>query len=620
MNRREFVKTSALMATGLAFPAGMWAGARRQASGLAKWDGNARALLSRMTLEEKVGQMVQAEHTSVADATDVERYFLGSLLAGGNADPKTGNSVDNWSNLYDQFQSVALKTRLRIPLLFGVDAVHGHNNVIGAVIFPHNIGLGCTHNASLVEAAARATSEEVRATGFNWTFAPCVAVPRDKRWGRTYEGYGESPDLVRDLGAAAVRGFQSAGADGSLTLVACAKHFAGDGGTTFGTGAPNGRGGRYPLDQGDTRVDEQTLRAVHMQGYLSAIAAGVATIMPSYNSWNGLKASGSQRLLAEILKQEMGFDGFLISDYNAIDQLPGDYRSQIAAAANAGMDMFMVPSKYRELYGLLLDLARSGGVPMTRIDDAVTRILRVKLAAGLMDPSRSPLADRRLHTSFGAAAHRQIARDCVRQSLVLLKNDRKVLPLAKTAPHVHVAGKNADDLGNQCGGWTIDWQGKSGNVTTGGTTILKAVQGAVSAATRVTTSRDGSGASGATVALAVIGETPYAEMMGDRDSLDLAADDIRTIANLKQAGVPVVALVVSGRPLVLESVLEQCDAVIACWLPGTEGQGVADVLFGDFKPTGKLSVTWPRSSTQATLNVGDASYDPRFKYGYGLTY
>jgi beta-glucosidase len=592
-----------------------------RASALTSRDRDVQALLGNMTLEEKIGQMVQAEHSAVKDPGDVESYFLGSLLAGGNADPKAGNSLVDWTDMYDAFQSRALKTRLAIPLLFGVDAVHGHNNVIGAVLFPHNIGLGCTRNPKLIEAAARVTAEEVRATGINWTFAPCVAVPRDKRWGRTYEGFGESPELVNELGIAAVRGFQGSSLSDAQSVVACAKHFAGDGGTVFGTGGvPKQSGGRFPLDQGDTQLSEADLRKLHMQGYIGAIGAGVATIMPSYNSWNGQKVSGSKRLLTEILKQEMKFDGFLISDYNAVDQLPGDYKSQIAQATNAGMDMFMVPEKYRELYGHLLDLAKSGGVPMSRIDDAVTRILRVKFAAGLMDRARSPLADRSLHKTFGSAAHREVARDCVRQSLVLLKNANKALPVSKSSARVHVAGKIADDIGSQCGGWTIEWQGKSGNVTTGGTTILKAIQSAVSPTTKVTTSADGTGAAGANIGIAVIGEQPYAEFFGDRQDLELTADDIAVVENMKGAGIPVVVVLLSGRPLIIEKVLANCDAFVAAWLPGTEGQGVADVIFGDHKPTGKLSVSWPRSSATTPVNVGDASYDPLFKYGDGLSY
>ncbi|MEO8482008.1 MAG: glycoside hydrolase family 3 protein [Acidobacteriota bacterium] len=619
MERREF-----LSATGVALAA-MSVGTRvsalqafqRPASPFARFDAQARALLGRMTLEEKVGQMVQAEFSALKNPRDVQIYFLGSLLAGGNGDPKSGNTLLDWTNAYDTYQALAIKTRLGIPLLFGVDALHGHNNVLGAVIFPHNIGLGCSRNASLVEQAARITAEEMRATGVNWAFAPCVTVPRDKRWGRTYEGFGESPDLARSLGEAAVRGLQTANLAGPTSVAACAKHFAGDGGTTFGTGTPFQD--RRMLDQGDTRLSETELRDFHLQGYIGAIDAGVATIMPSYNSWNGEKVSGSKRLLTDILKLGMGFGGLLISDYNAVDQLPGDYKAQIARSANAGMDMFMVPDKYVQLHGLLLALAKEGTVPLTRIDDAVVRILRVKFAMGLMGARRAPLADRTLHRSFGSAAHRAVARKCVQQSVVLLKNDPRTLPLSKTLARVHVAGRSADNIGNQCGGWTIDWQGKTGDVTPGGTTILNAVRRAVSSSTRVTTSVDGTGAEGADIAIVVIGELPYAEFMGDVPELALAAEDVAAVQRISRAGTPVVVVLMSGRPLPVDPIVTDCRALVAAWLPGTEGQGVTDVLFGDVAPVGTLSVSWPRAG-QGPVNVNDRTYDPMFPYGFGLGY
>lgn len=579
-------------------------------------------LLAKMTLEEKIGQMTQAEQDALKDVNDIENYFLGSLLSGGNSDPKEGNSLQAWTDMYDRLQAHSAKTRLQIPLLYGVDAVHGHNNVLGAVIFPHNIGLGCTRNPKLVEKAARVTAEEVRATGINWAFAPCVTVPRDERWGRTYEGYGEMPELARMLGEAAVRGLQGDDLSNPLSVLACAKHFAGDGGTTYGTGIPKGGDSkeRSPLDQGDTRLSEQELKDLHMQGYVTAIKAGVASIMPSYNSWNGVKVSGSKRLMTEILKQEMGFEGFLISDYNALEELPGDSRSQIAQSINAGMDMVMVPQRYREFFNTLRDLVKEGKVPLSRIDDAVRRILRVKFAMGLMDKKRNQLADRSLQKRFGSSAHRQVARECVRESLVLLKNDNHVLPVSPKMARIHVAGKSADDIGNQCGGWTVAWQGQSGNVTTGGTTILQAIQSTVSKNTKVTFSKDGSGAAGADLGIVVIGETPYAEMLGDREDLTLGKEDVEAIENMKKAGIRVVAVLVSGRPMIIESVLGKCDGFVAAWLPGTEGQGVADVLFGAYRPTGKLSFSWPRSMAQIPINFGDANYDPLFKYGYGLTY
>src|SRR6266851_235192 len=575
----------------------------------------AQKLLAGMSLEEKIGQMTQPDQMYLKSLDDIETYHLGSLLSGGDSDPKSGNDLGSWTDLYDNYQSRALKTRLRIPLLYGIDAVHGNNNVLGSVVFPHNIGLGCTRNADLVEKAARITAEEVRATGINWAFAPCLTVPQDIRWGRTYEGFSESPDVVESLGAAAVRGLQGAALDRPLSVLACAKHFAGDGGTTFGTGLLKRGGEHYPLDQGDTRVDEATFRKIHLAGYIPAIQAGVGSIMPSYSSWNGVKCSGNSRLLTEILKKELGFTGFLISDYNALDQLPGSKKEQIAQSINAGMDMVMVPEKYREFFNKLKDAVNEGKVPMARIDDAVLRILRVKVAMGLMDRTRSPLADRSLHKSFGSAGHRAVARECVRQSIVVLKNENNVLPLAKTG-RVHVAGKCADDIGNQCGGWTITWQGKSGNVIQG-TTILSAIRTAVGPDAQITYAPDGSGATGTGIGIAIIGERPYAEFQGDRTDLTLAAEDVAVVDRLKSSGVPVIAVLVSGRPLVIDAILGKADAIVAAWQPGTEGTGVADVLFGDYKSTGRLSFTWPRGDS-ASFARGDAGYQTLFPFGHGL--
>lgn len=582
---------------------------------LASFDPQAKALLAQMTLDEKIGQMTQPDQEAIKDLSDIEHYFVGSILSGGSSDPKEGNSLQAWTDLYDRLQQHTTLTRLKIPILYGVDAVHGHNNILGAVIFPHDIGLGCTRNAALVEKVERVTAEEVRATGIQWAFAPCVTVPQDIRWGRTYEGFSEDPQVVQELGAAAVRGFQGTDLADPLSILACAKHYIGDGGTAFGS-TRKGTG----LDQGDTRVDEATLRRIHLQGYISTVKAGVGSIMPSYSSWNGVKVSGNKHLLTEILKQELGFEGFLISDYNAIDQVNPNFKTAIGISINAGMDMAMVPSRYKEYIADLKQLVEEGVVPMSRIDDAVTRILRVKIAMGLLDSKRSQLADRGLQKGFGSPEHRAVARQAVRESLVLLKNQNKVLPIAKTAARIHVAGKSADDLGNQCGGWTIDWQGKSGDVTPGGTTLLAAIKKAASAKTEVTFSKDGTGAAGATVGVVVIGEKPYAEGNGDRTDLKPAQEDMEAVANMKAAGIPVVVVLFSGRPMILGPVLEQADAVVAAWLPGTEGAGITDVLFGDFKPVGKLSFAWPRSMEQVAKHTGDPGYDPLFRFGYGLSF
>ncbi len=560
-------------------------------------------LLARMTLDEKIGQMTQAERGALWAESDIKTYFLGSLLSGGGSSPQP-NAPFAWADMIDSYQTQALQTRLGIPLIYGVDAVHGHNNVYTAVIFPHNIGMGCTRNPSLVEQAARATAEEVTGTGIHWTFAPCIAVPRDERWGRTYEGFGETPELTVQMAGASVRGLQGNNLADPASILACAKHFAGDGGTAGGH------------DQGDTRIDEQTLREIHMAGYVEAIRNGVGSIMVSYSSWNGQKLHGHEYLLSTVLKGELGFEGFLVSDYSAIDQLPGDYASDIETSINAGLDMIMVPVRYREFISTLRQLVEEKKIPLSRIDDAVRRILRIKFRLGLFE---NPKTDRSFLTTVGSETHRNLARECVRQSLVLLKNQNSILPLAKDSIKIHVAGKNADNLGNQCGGWTISWQGSSGDITYG-TTILQAIHLATGSSARVTYSLDGSGAAGSDVAVAVIGERPYAEGAGDRSDLSLDSEDRSVIANLTNEGVPIVCVLVSGRPMIITQELQDCEAFIAAWLPGSEGTGVADVLFGDYAPTGKLSHSWPRDMNQIPINLGDADYNPLFPYGFGLTY
>ena len=598
------------------------------ATDLKSFDARAKALLKQMTLEEKIGQMTQPEQDKVlSNPGDMQKYFIGSVLSGGDSDPVKDNSFKEWTALYDRVQEEALKTRLKIPVLYGIDAVHGHNNVLGAVIFPHNIALGCTGDADLVKKIGRITAEEMRATGVQWTFAPAVTVPQDIRWGRTYEGFSEDPQIVKKLGKAMVMGLQGSDLSDPLSVLACAKHYVADGGTTATTEPRPGpfadKSGRMWLDQGDAKIDEAALRRIHLPGYVTAIEAGVGSIMPSYSSWNGVRCSASKRLLTEILKEELGFDGFLISDYNAIHQIdPADFKKSIMISINAGMDMAMEPGGYRDFYRNLKELAEEGKVPMSRIDDAVTRILRVKLAMGLMDESRSQMADPSLQAKFGSKEHRAVAREAVRKSIVLLKNDNRTLPISKKIARIHVAGKSADNIGNQCGGWTIRWQGQTGDVTPGGTTILKAVKDAVSKETEVTYSLDGTGAEGATLGIAVIGERPYAEGLGDRSDLSLDAGDVAAVNNLKKAGIPVVVLVISGRPMIIKDILPQSDSIAVAFLPGTEGEGIADVLFGDYSPTGKLSFTWPRSNDQLPLNINmpKEKYDPLYPLGFGLSY
>lgn len=586
---------------------------------LSRSDPQIDEILAQMTLQEKVGQMTQPNKDYLVEPSDIATYFLGSVLSGGDADPPGSNSAKDWLEMVEGFEAHAQNTRLKIPLLYGVDAVHGHSNVVGAVIFPHNIGLGATRDADLVERIGRATAAEMIATSIPWTFAPAVTVPRDERWGRTYEGFSEEPQVAGELGAATVRGLQGTDLAAPETVAACAKHFAGDGGTVFGTGLINEEGTKFPLDRGDVQLDEGELRRLHVASYLESIEAGVATIMPSYSSWNGLKCSGNKWLLTDLLKEELGFEGFLISDWAALDEIEGDdYASQVEQSINAGMDMVMVPDKYREFFDTLVALVEDERVPMERIDDAVRRILRVKFALGMMEEGYDHTVDPTLLDGIGRAEHRELAREAVQKSLVLLRNEG-ALPLSRDAKRIHVAGKSADDVGNLCGGWTVKWQGESGPVTVG-TTVLEGIRQLAGENTEITFSVDGSGAEGADVAVVVIGETPYAEMVGDRDDLTLSAEDAATIARIAENGIPVVTVLVSGRPLILGDTLEQSSALVAAWLPGTEGQGVADVLFGDAPFSGKLSFTWPRSMDQLPINVGDDPYDPLFPFGYGLTY
>jgi len=570
----------------------------------------AEALLAQMTLDEKIGQMVQVDLLALKDTGDIRKYFLGSMLSGGDSDP-ADNAPATWLKTVRELEAVALETRLRIPLLYGIDAVHGHANIDGAVVFPHNLGLGATHNPRLVEQAARVTAEEVAGTGIHWAFAPCIAVAQDIRWGRTYESFSDDPALVSEMGAAQVRGLQAPLPNG-FTLLACPKHYLADGGTQGG------------MDQGNAVGNEDTLRRIYLPPYRAAVAAGAKSIMVSYSSWNGRKMSDNKYLLTDVLKRELGFQGFLVSDWAAIDQISADYKKDIERSINAGMDMVMIPygpghdNNYVEFIQHLKQLVAAGSVPQSRIDDAVRRILRAKLELGLFE---HPDADLQLLAQVGSVPHREVARECVRASLVLLKNERHALPLAKDIQHLVVVGKAADDLGMQCGGWTIFWQGSSGPITQGGTTLLAAIRKTVSAHTEVVFSPDGKNMAGADAVIVVVGETPYAERVGDRTNLDLSVGDRALVARARTAGVPVVTVLYSGRPLVLGTALADSDAFVAAWLPGTEGEGMAEVLFGDFKPAGKLPRPWPQGNSQLNSAVFAApGQAPLFPFGFGLTY
>lgn len=582
------------------------------------------ALMAQMSLEEKVGQVVQADISAIKPE-DLRRYPLGSVLAGGNSGPGGDDRAGaaEWLKLIRALHAVALERRpghVPIPLMFGMDSVHGNNNLPGATLFPHNIGLGAARDPALIEQIGRVTAEETAAAGADWTFAPTLAVPRDDRWGRTYEGYGEDPEIVKAYAAAMVHGLQGAipakGAIKPGRIAASAKHYLADGGTTGGK------------DQGDAAISEDELIAVHAQGYPPAIDAGVLTIMASFSSWQGVKNHGDKGLLTDVLKGRMGFEGFVVGDWNAHGQVTGCTTESCPAAFNAGLDMFMAPDSWKGVYANTLAQVRDGRIPMARLDDAVRRILRVKLKAGLFEASRP--AEGRLEV-LGSAEHRAVARRAVRESLVLLKNNGGLLPL-KPSAHILVAGDGADDIGRQSGGWSISWQG-TGNTNADfphGQSIWGGIAEAVKAAGgKAELSPDGRFSDKPDVAIVVFGEQPYAEFQGDVPNLEYqpgAKRDLALLRRLKAQGIPVVSVFLSGRPLWTNPEINASDAFVAAWLPGTEGGGVADVLLRkadgavnhDFR--GKLSYSWPKTAEGRPLNVGDPGYDPQFAYGYGLSY
>ncbi|HEV8330006.1 MAG TPA: exo 1,3/1,4-beta-D-glucan glucohydrolase [Steroidobacteraceae bacterium] len=611
-------------ANGLAHPE-KWPQTRSRGLIDAKTEAFVSQLLAQMSLEEKVGQMIQGDISSVKPE-DLRRYPLGSILAGGNSPPLGSDdrsAAAAWIETARAFRTVSMQARpghTPIPVIFGIDAVHGNSNVVGATIFPHNIGLGAARDPELIRRIGRATAAEVVAAGIDWAFAPTLAVPQDDRWGRAYEGYAEAPDVVRQYAAAMVRGLQGEPGAGSLLqqglVAASAKHFLGDGGTAGG------------LDQGDAQSSEDELIRSHAAGYPAAIDAGVMTIMASFSSWQGVKMHGNRSLLTDVLKRRLGFDGFVVGDWNAHGQVPGCTEESCANAVLAGIDMLMAPASWQGLYESTLAQARSGQIPPERIDDAVRRILRIKAQLGLFDPAR-PWEGRT--GVIGASEHRELAREAVRKSLVLLKNEHSVLPIKGTA-RVLVTGAGADDIGQQCGGWTLSWQG-TGN-------LRKHFPNAQSIYEGLRDALAGSGGSAALstdgrydvkpdVAVVVFGETPYAEMQGDLLTLEYQAGDKQDLALLRRLqaeGIAVVSVFLSGRPLWTNPEINASDAFVAAWLPGSEGGGIADVLIADAggRPrrdfTGKLSFSWPKSAAQTRLNVGQPKYEPLFAYGYGLSY
>jgi beta-glucosidase len=561
-------------------------------------------LLARMTLDEKAGQMIQAERGS-ATAADVKTYFLGSILSGGGSVPNP-NTPTGWCDMIDAYQTQAMQTRLQIPFIYGADAVHGHNNVFGATIFPHNIGMGASRDTNLAERMGQIVGNEVRATGVHWTFAPCITVPQNEKWGRTYEGYSEDTALVGQMGVAFVKGVQGANFPGDLTgnekAVTCLKHYIGDGATDGGTNA------------GNATMTDTVMRQKYLPPYIDGVNAGARTVMISYNKINGVECHENTHITTDILKNELGFNGFVVSDWNGIDDNDPVYRTAVKEAVNSGIDMIMVPSNWKTCLADIKDLVNTGEVTIARIDDAARRILRVKFQLGLFE---RPYTDRTLMAAFGSAAHRDVAREAVRKSLVLLKNSNNILPLAKTGKKIFVCGKCADNIGYQCGGWTISWQGGSGNITTG-TSILQGIRN-VAAGDTITYSSNGTGASGNDVAIVVIGEMPYAEGNGDNSTLALDAGDSNVLSSIQRAGVPMVVVLISGRPLIVTSQVPNWAAFVAAWLPGTEGQGVAEVLFGNYNFTGKLPHVWPQSVSQIPINPNDGQ-TPLYEFGYGLSY
>lgn len=588
-----------------------------------------KALLASMSDAEKVGQIIVADVNSVTPE-DVRTYHLGAVLAGGDSGPggKSFADAGAWLKMTSVYQQAALRPVAgahAIPLLIGVDAVHGHNNVEGATLFPQNIALGAARDPALIRRIGAATAAEVRATGINWAYAPTIAVPRDDRWGRTYEGYSENPALVAAYAPAMVEGLQGkVGTPAFLDarhVVATAKHYLGDGFTKDGR------------DQGDAQVSETQLRRIAGAGYPPAVAAGVLSVMASFSSWNGEKMSANKALLTDVLKRRMHFGGFVVGDWNAQGQVPGCSATDCPAVINAGMDMVMAPDSWKGYYWNTLAEVKSGKIPMARLDDAVSRILRVKFRLGLLDAQGRPSwsAPQLAVGVVGSAAHRALARQAVRESLVLLKNNHHVLPVSPRA-RILVAGEGADSIPMQSGGWTLTWQGSgtSNADFPGATTIWQGIERQVKAAGgHAELSVDGQFKHKPDVAIVVYGEHPYAEFHGDRPNVAFSPGDTHDLALLRRLhaqGIPVVSVFLSGRPLWVNPQINASDAFVAAWLPGSEGEGVADVLLAkadggvhhDFH--GRLAYSWPRTAMQTGVNVGDAHADPQFRYGYGLHY
>lgn len=574
-------------------------------------------LLGRMTLAEKIGQMTQGERAAVSPEA-AARGLLGSVLSGGGSAPRP-NRLEAWAAMIDSYQAAAAATRLGIPVLYGIDAVHGHQSVVGATLFPHLLGLAATRDDALLRRVGEVTARELAATGIYWNFSPMVAVTQDLRWGRTYESFGEDPAVVTALGRAYAQGLMQPLGAGAPRVLPTAKHFIGDGATAWASARQNIMNTEYLLDQGDTRGDTAALLAQHLPPYQALVEAGVMSVMASFSSWNGTKMHGQRELLTGVLKERLGFLGFVISDWDAIQQLPGSLRQQVVAAVNAGVDMAMVPTASREFMQALTEAVSQGEVSPARIDDAVRRILRAKFQMGLFEQSRALPS---LSAAFGSAAHRAVARDAVARSVTLLKNEAGTLPIA-AGTRVFVAGEWADDLGAQSGGWTLEWQGVRGNnpgIT--GTTLLEGFR-QLGGAAQITYDRRGQHSGRADVGVVVVGEPPYAEGVGDRQTarLALSQEELATVRALRERVGKLVLVVLAGRPLLLGEVLGQADAVVMAYLPGSEGAGVADVLWGMQPFRGRLPIGWPRdaaSYTRADAPVGVRCASLQWALGFGL--
>jgi beta-glucosidase len=569
-------------------------------------------LLGEMTLAEKIGQMTQVSNDSITPA-EVADHFVGSVLSGGNGNP-TPNNASVWADMVASFVDAALDTRLGVPLIYGADAVHGHSNVGGATIFPHNIGLGSTGDAALVERIGRATACEMRATGVRWAFAPTVAVPQDIRWGRTYEGYSCDPVVVSALGSALIRGLQSP-IDGAHGVLACAKHYVGDGATSWGS-APrfewtdwwDGWGNAWQIDQGDARITEDDLRSVHLLPYRAAVETGVMTVMASYNSWNGDKVHGHRRLLTDVLKGELGFPGFVVTDWMGIDQLAESYEDSVVVAINAGIDLVMVPIEFRRFLTATQDAVAKGRIPLTRVDDAVRRILTAKLSAGLFDVE----TEKPSLGEVGSTENRLLAAEAVRRSAVLLKN-AGALPLSPSVLSIDVAGVAADDIGLQCGGWTVGWQGGLGP-TTRGATLLDGLRASTSCEVAFDRSGLFPGRDRSEVAVVCLAEPPYAEGPGDRAEPTVSDEDREIFARMRSRSAKLILVIYSGRPLVIPDLIEQSDAVIAAWLPGSEAHALAELIAGRRPFEGRTSQPWPAS----VAALEDRSVPPLYTTGHGV--